>query len=91
MCPPLGVIDMHVQLERIPLPYDLHQLMQGADLDSAKAELDKAKEGQPCHEAVLMMLQENLEELPQDPPDVEPAWLRNLLFAILSHRKHQGV
>jgi len=82
---------MPVQPERIPTAYDLHQMLQGVDLDSAKAEIEKAKNGLPCHEAVLMMLQENLEELPQDPPDVEPLWLRNLLFCILAHRKHQGV
>ena len=78
--------------KRIPPTSELHLLLQGADLAEAKQELDNAANGDECHDKVAEYLRCDLDDLPDAVPEnIEPNWLRELLFCIMAHRKNQGV
>lgn len=77
---------------RIPPTSELHLLLQGADLAEAVKELENAINGDECHDKVAEFLRCELDELPNAVPEnIEPRWLRELLFCIIAHRTHLGI
>jgi hypothetical protein len=77
---------------RIPPDFELQLLLKGQDLEDAKQALANAVTGEECIEAVARLLRCDLKDLPEElPQQTDPRWVKELMFAIQSHRIFKGV